>query len=256
MNPFPHLTVSNIEAVYRMNLLSMRPSRTERRPHNALYLKLEGKTVYESNGKEYVCDPEHVVFLPSGCSYLVRMVHPGECFRVEFDSIGDLPNEICSIRIRNPLDLQNRLARLENIWLFKKQNHLPRAMAELYALLAQLSEMVSAASSEDVRQKKLEPAMRYLEKHYSDSSLRIDRLAAEAGISEAYFRRLFLEVYHVTPVQYIRNVRIEKAKALLTGGSGTMEEIACEAGFSSVYHFSRTFHQVSGETPSEYARKF
>ena len=254
MEPFANLTITGISTVCRMNLINARSFRMSNRPHHALYLKLEGKTVYECEGADYPCDPEHVVFLPKGSSYQVRLEKPGIAFRVEFDSA----ESVCGIRsiyVKNPLDIIHTLVRLENLWLFKKEAYLPRAMSEMYALLAQLHLNMRSAYIPADRQQKLEPAMRYLEKHFDDPSLRIERLAEEAGISEAYFRRLFTEVYKISPGQYIRSIRIERAKSLLAGETVSVEEAALAAGFTNIYHFSRTFRQLTGETPSAYARK-
>ena len=255
MEKFSNLTVTGISTVCRMNLLNARSSSMKNRPHHALYLKLEGRTVYKCGGIDYLCDPEHVVFLPKGSSYQVIFENPGIAFRVEFDS-QESACGICSIQIKNPLEIVHTFVRLENLWLFKKEAYLPRAMSELYTLLAQLHLNLRSAYIPAERQNKLEPAMRYLEKHFDDSSLRIDRLAAEAGVSEAYFRRLFTEVYNISPGQYIRSIRIEKAKSLLAGETISVEEAALAAGFTNIYHFSRTFRQLTGETPSSYAKKF
>lgn len=254
MDIFANMTIIKISNVCRMNLINTKSASMHSRPHHALYLKLEGKTVYESDGIDYPCDPDHVIFLPQGSNYHVRFEKPGIAFRIEFDTIESIYG-IRSIHIKNPLDIIHTMIRLENLWLFQKEAYLPRAMSELYGLLAQIHMNICSSYIPADRQKKLEPAMHYLEKNFDNPALRIEHLAQKAGISEAYFRRLFAEVYKISPGQYIRNIRIEKAKALLSGESCSVEEAAVAVGFTNIYHFSRTFRQLTGEKASSYAQK-
>ena len=66
-------------------------------------------------------------------------------------------------------------------------------------------------------------------------------------------RKLFLSYYHITPKQYVLDIRIRKAKQLLCDTPFSVTAIAEECGFSSVYHFCRVFKEKTGFTPTEYA---
>jgi len=66
---------------------------------------------------------------------------------------------------------------------------------------------------------------------------------------------MFLLHYDITPKQYILNARIRRAKQLLCDTPLTVTAIAEKCGFSSVYHFCRSFKQHTGQTPTEYAVK-
>jgi stage III sporulation protein SpoIIIAA len=66
--------------------------------------------------------------------------------------------------------------------------------------------------------------------------------------------KLFLEKYGMTPRQFIIDIRINKAKQLLGEGKLKVSEVATQCGFSSSYHFCRTFRDHVGVTPSYYAQ--
>lgn len=92
----------------------------------------------------------------------------------------------------------------------------------------------------------------YLEQRLGDG-ITVDALAAVACMSRFHFSRLFRTSTGESPMQYVRRLRVERAKTLLAQGGLTMAEIAAAAGFFDQSHFSRCFKQIVGRTPSEYA---
>ena len=100
----------------------------------------------------------------------------------------------------------------------------------------------------------LSKAIDYILENYSDASLSNKVLAAQAGISEVYFRKLFKENFDITPKQYVLDFRIKKACKLLLESQYNVSEISEKCGFSSVYHFCRAFKDITSHTPTEYAK--
>lgn len=92
----------------------------------------------------------------------------------------------------------------------------------------------------------------YLEKHYTDHSLTVAQLAEISGYSEAYFRRLFLKRFGVTPSARIDYLRIERAKRLLESGNHPMSEIAEHIGISDPKYFSTWFKKHTSVSPKDY----
>jgi AraC-like DNA-binding protein len=96
-------------------------------------------------------------------------------------------------------------------------------------------------------------AVEYMRDHLSDPTLGADRVADALFISRRRLYQLFDDGQGVS--ERIRGLRIDRAKALLadpaTAARG-IGEIARDCGFVSAAHFSRTFRQVVGRTPSEF----
>jgi transcriptional regulator GlxA family with amidase domain len=78
----------------------------------------------------------------------------------------------------------------------------------------------------------------------------VARLARVSGVSAAYFARSFHRAFGAPPHRYLLTRRIEKATALLRDSELSITEIAFQTGWSSLGTFGRTFHDVTGETPS------
>ncbi len=86
-----------------------------------------------------------------------------------------------------------------------------------------------------------------------NSDMNISEISKLCGVSEAYFRRLFMDYSGMSPMDFKQHCRIEKAKQLLLSDEGlTVSEIADELNFSDIYHFSKTFKKFSGMSPREY----
>ena len=81
----------------------------------------------------------------------------------------------------------------------------------------------------------------------------IDDLAAKANMSPSTFHRAFREVTSDTPIQYLKKLRLEKARELMTRESVTVYMAADHVGYESVSQFSREFKRYFGQSPSQMA---
>ena len=92
---------------------------------------------------------------------------------------------------------------------------------------------------------------RCLEKLFSDSTISVDVIASNLAMSERQLYRLTKRILEVTPREYLRCFRLEKARKILDKG-----ESACfatfETGFSSQSYFGKCFKAQFGVSPSDY----
>jgi AraC-like DNA-binding protein len=76
-------------------------------------------------------------------------------------------------------------------------------------------------------------------------------LALELNMGYSHFRKMFKKYSGESPLQYHNNIRLQRAKKMLTGTNKSIKLIASETGFQSVYYFTRLFKKKTGITPSE-----
>ena len=83
----------------------------------------------------------------------------------------------------------------------------------------------------------------------------LHQLAATAGMSRSLFCREFKRLVGETPLSYLTNWRILKAKEILSESKENISEIVSKVGYQSEAAFNRLFKSKVGETPASYRRK-
>jgi len=94
-------------------------------------------------------------------------------------------------------------------------------------------------------------AVRAIDRH-PDSSLTLDALAREAGLSRYHFLRTFEQLTGLTPHQYVLRARLREAAMRIVAESGTVLDIALDCGFGDVSNFNRAFRTEFGMSPRAY----
>lgn len=83
------------------------------------------------------------------------------------------------------------------------------------------------------------------------SDITVETLARESGMSVSLFHRTFKEMTLDSPVQYLKKIRLNKAKVLINGKGESVSSAAMEVGYESVSQFSREYKRYFGHNPSE-----
>ncbi len=98
-------------------------------------------------------------------------------------------------------------------------------------------------------------AQHYMEQHYMEN-ITVKKLAELGYVSTSCFNRRFKSEVGITPIEYLIEIRIKRAKTLLKRKGIPITEIAMQCGFGSNSHFSSCFQSRIGISPSEYREKF
>lgn len=94
-------------------------------------------------------------------------------------------------------------------------------------------------------------ALGYLYSHFGDGVMVADA-AAYVGYTPNYFNTLFREAFGLPFAEYLKEMRLSYARTLLSSGTVSVTEAAAEAGFASLSHFSRTFKERYGTSPTAF----
>lgn len=94
-----------------------------------------------------------------------------------------------------------------------------------------------------------------VEKEMGNPDLNVDQLASEMGLGRSQFYRKIKALTNYSPVELLRNMRLKRARHLLTTTTKSISEIGYEVGFSTPAYFSKCYREAYGETPSELRSK-
>ena len=91
-----------------------------------------------------------------------------------------------------------------------------------------------------------------MEKHLA-TKIEVENIACAAFMSRFHFIRMFKQAYGITPRQYLRDLRLSKAKELLKQGV-SVTQVCFEVGYSSLPTFSNAFKRSMGCSPLVYQK--
>jgi AraC-like DNA-binding protein len=248
MEILSNLIITKVHSVSTLYTPKDTKAKRNDRPNWAVVIKYEGETVYTSGAKQFLSDIAHAVVLPKGCSYDWHCTASGHFCIIEFESEPTYGEPI-SFPIKNDEKILKMFKDLEYKRNLKKSMVELESIRDTYSILLALTQAQRYLPT--YKQQKIAPAMEYIFQHYNEN-IRNDTLAAVAGMSTVYFRKLFTSVMGISPITYVHHLRIEKAKEMLKSDYGSLSDVARSLGYPNLYDFSRDFKKHTGVAPSKY----
>jgi toluene monooxygenase system protein E len=103
--------------------------------------------------------------------------------------------------------------------------------------------------------RKVFAAIRYMQAEYG-RAITIDDIARTVGASTSTLAHSFKEIIGVSPYQFLKQLRLERARVLMIREGWGVSEAAARTGYASPSHFVKAFTSYFGEAPSHYANQF
>ncbi|MDX2226441.1 MAG: AraC family transcriptional regulator [Verrucomicrobiae bacterium] len=164
---------------------------------------------------------------------------------------------------RNFADIRRLFERIEEESVHRgregARERISLALTELVILIRRAAQGDSAESSvlaagpEPRHSKSLAAAAEYLEGN-CENTLKINQLARYHSLSHNHFIVLFSEKFGMTPMEYLQECRLKKARQYLSEPGRQIKEIAALCGFKDPARFNRWFKERTGQTPLRCAR--
>lgn len=98
-------------------------------------------------------------------------------------------------------------------------------------------------------------AKRYIQQHYQEA-LRLEDVSSAVGFNATYFSTLFKKETGQNFMDYLTDLRIGKAKELLSGEDLSVQDVAEMVGYRDLKYFSKLFKKVTGVSPSDYKKLY
>jgi AraC-like DNA-binding protein len=102
---------------------------------------------------------------------------------------------------------------------------------------------------------RLLPALEFISNNYN-KEISLKQISEVCFVSPNYFHRLFSQAFQVSPLFYMRQMRMEEAIRQLVYTGRTVKEIAFDIGYEDEAYFSRTFSKLYSISPGKYRKQF
>lgn len=148
--------------------------------------------------------------------------------------------------IAKPFSLEVLFSRIDN--LVARQEMIRRTR------LPHAEIPVSEVSVEKSQDRFLVKCTETVEQEMADPQFDVQQLCRKTGVSRSLLYRRLLALTGLTPVQFIRNIRLRHAAQLLSkDGSLPVSEVMYRVGYTNLSHFAKIFHDEFGLLPKEFA---
>jgi len=97
--------------------------------------------------------------------------------------------------------------------------------------------------------------VRYVNTHYLEDDLTLEKVAAHFGVSVFAVRGAFRRLLGRNFLDYVHLLRVRRAMSLLAATDLTVSEVAYEAGFASLRSFTRVFKEIAGVSATDYRKR-
>jgi iron complex transport system substrate-binding protein len=239
-------------------------------PASVFLFTSRGRARVLLDDREYAADKCLICHAGKGTFLdIVQVIEPFEYYMVFYKAVMTLPFRqelVRSFEASNPFQVQYgfvpqhqlslfiRLEQMNKLWQqpgLLEKFHVKALFHQLvHDLLQQLYVQGGEATEPDL----VAQAVRFIEEHYAEP-ITLDSLEADLDTSARQLQRLFKANLQKGPMEYLIQVRIDKAKAMLQHMDVSLKEIAEAVGYADSYYFSRIFKKYTGVSPSLFKEK-
>lgn len=222
-------------------------------------LQVNGKVITSEPGKILAMSPciEHHE-LPSCAPPRYIAVFIDKMFFEE--QLGKYPVNLDIVFMGESYNIDRNIFTLLKRFMIEAENRVPGREAVLLALSLEICHSIIRSifefSPEHDRissRMEIDRAVEYIHAN-SGKKLAVDEMAGIAHMSPSNFSRVFKKEMGRPPMDYLKQVRLERAKKLLLAGDRSITEIALECGFNSPAYLSACFYRQFNMSPTGYRK--
>lgn len=246
-----HCDDLNIEII---NIFLINRSKSEyntpKRPFHILTKRIEGYSEMFFGKEHFKLNTDQLFYIPANIEYSRKSYENEIIIAVHFNIINRSFEKPELISVDSD-EVDEILYEMYNTWSSRKTGYRYQCTSMLYKLMNDI--MIPHEHTNTY--KVLEKSIDYINENLS-SKITIKQLADISCISENYYRRIFKKEFGTSPIEYINNKRILKAKEMLISGYFSIAQTAFACGFSEPKYFNAVFKKITGTSPTQFRHSF
>ncbi|MCX7845427.1 MAG: AraC family transcriptional regulator [Dictyoglomaceae bacterium] len=237
-----------------------------------LYLE-KGRAKFYIDGKEFILADNQFLFVNCGSIHSGEELEKTMAYAIVFDLrllCSEEPDS-CKHKFFVPLRdgkflvpsfindeiLQRNVYKIIEIFKVKPYGYELLIKALLYEIFWEIFNRYitkSSFSGELISKlEKIKDVLIYIDINYQ-KPITLEELSEKANISKFYLCRIFKDLLHMSPIEYINKVRVEKATEFLRNTDMSISDIAFECGFNNISYFIKVFKTYMKITPLKYRK--
>ena len=221
------------------------------RASHGLALHISGDKKYTFEGKNILYTGRNdIIFMPEHSNYVVDTQCPGDCYAINFKIAETVSFEPFVLNMGDSVTDWFKSA--EKVFCLKSSGYEMRCKANLYEIICSMLVKYEKKYVPKSTEKIIAPAIEYIHGNYTSGNISVEYLADLCGISTTYLRNIFLKCKNVTPIKYINNLKLSRAKELIASDYYSVPKISELSGFGDESYFCRYFKKMTGMTATEY----
>lgn len=221
------------------------------RASHGLALHISGNKKYTFEGRNILHTGKNdIIFMPEHSNYIVEMTCPGDCYAINFKIADTVSFEPFVLNIGDLVT--DKFKSAEKAFRLKSYGYEMQCKANLYSVICSMLYKYEKKYMPKSTEKIIAPALEYIHKNYTSENISVEHLAILCGISTTYLRNIFLKSKNTTPIKYINELKLSRAKELIVSDYYSMSKISELSGFGDESYFCRYFKKMTGMTATEY----
>ena len=221
-----------------------------------LALVIDGECDYIFEKQKLRAKTGDIVFLDNYTPFHQITLRDFYVYVINFISEGGLIKEP---KIIKPIGFDKYLSMFKEAAIAfeqKKVGYILLTKSIIYRILSTIQ--ADGASREQPRTKgdKITFAKYYVSRNLANCQLSVQTIASEMNISTAYLRKIFVENVGMSPLKYIKTLRINLAADILSTTAKSVDEAARECGFQDTSYFCKEFKKTMGASPLSFRKKY
>lgn len=235
------------------------PVHKNRQSYGLAFYRDEEVTISFENGDVLTTQPNCIVYIPKGSNYTVHCSPKGPpmygAYVINFQCPRLKGLKAFKFNPKNGDKFFHAFREAEAAWRLKTVGYNEKCCKSLYDILLRMKQEMTMQYVPNAQSIVLSPAVDYISENYTYENISIDKLAQLCGISQVYLRRLFHLTYGTSPIRYINNLKLMRARELIDSGEYTIGKAAAMSGFFDASYFSREFKKEFGLSPMQYSKE-
>ena len=197
--------------------------------------------------------PGRLFYRPPGT--VVEGIAPYSCYFFQFNTDAQIDLPACTIDFTEPAGMQTLFERAYIAFLRQDAAFEYLFQVTVNEIILQILLQRSKPMPPDSEPEAIHRAMEYLREHYRDP-LTLEEVSRRFGYSKYWFAHAFQAAHGVSPMAYLRSVRLTAARRLLLETSLPVQEIRMRCGYMDEAAFFRAFRRFTGLSPGAFRTQY